>query len=41
MNKLKSKKHQPDDYIVNSMAYNYCVQDFNKWFSKNIEKLWW
>lgn len=41
MNKLKSKKHQPDDYIINSMAYNYCVQDFNKWFSKNIEKLWW
>ena len=20
---------------------NYCIEDFNKWFSKNVEKLWW
>ena len=41
MDKIQSKKHQPDEYLVNSIAYNYCIQDFNKWFSKNVEKLWW
>lgn len=25
----------------NSMAYYYCSQDFDKWFSKNVHKLWW
>jgi hypothetical protein len=41
MEKIESKKHQMDEYLVNSIAYNYCIQDFNKWFAKNVEKLWW
>ncbi len=27
--------------ILNNFAYDWCVNDFNKWFYENIINLWW
>lgn len=27
--------------VLNMSAKSYCIEDFNKWFSKNITELWW
>lgn len=35
------KKFTGQEYIINSTAYERCVEDFNKWFSDNVEQLWW
>ena len=37
---LKKKKNI-EDYVINATAYRKCVEDFNKWFSENVEQLWW
>ena len=37
---LKKKKNIKD-YMINATAYEKCVEDFNKWFSENVEQLWW
>ena len=26
---------------LNAISYDYCVQDFNKWFCDNLNQLWW
>ena len=26
---------------INMLAFDYMAQDFNKWFSKHINQLWW
>ena len=26
---------------INSVAFEYLIRDFNKWFVNNIQKLWW
>lgn len=29
------------ELVVNSIAYDYLVKDFNAWFAENLQKLWW
>lgn len=34
-------KETSDKKLLSSMAYNSCREDFNEWFGKNINLLWW
>ena len=35
------EKKEYSKSTINSMAYSYCLQDFNKWFAENVNNLWW
>ena len=40
LDKLK-KDDKIKIYMINATAYDYCVKDFNEWFAKNVNQLWW
>ena len=37
----KLKKKDCTKATINSVAFEYLIRDFNKWFVNNIQKLWW
>ena len=37
----KLKKKGCTKATINSVAFDYLIRDFNKWFANNIQKLWW
>lgn len=40
--KAKEKQNKTDLTItINQIAYHYSVVNFNEWFAKNINNLWW
>lgn len=40
-NQINKLKQTLDKGQVNCVAFNSCVDNFNKWFSKNIRDLWY
>ena len=40
LDKLK-KDDKIKIYMINITAYDKCVDDFNQWFAKNVNQLWW
>lgn len=39
--KEKLKNDGSWEMTVNATAYEYCKNDFNKWFCENLNQLWW
>lgn len=35
------KKKKVKETVINSVAYDKCEEDFNKWFAEHINWLWW
>ena len=40
-NQINKLKQTLDEGQINYVAFNSCVDNFNKWFSKNIKDLWY